>query len=39
MKFLSNLFASMGNLVASFGSQACKVIVLDEPECPKSLIK
>ena len=39
MKFLSNLFASMGNLAASFSSQACFVILADEPECPKSLIK
>lgn len=39
MKFLSNLFASMGNLAASFGSQACFFVIVDEPECPKSLIK
>ena len=39
MKFLSNLFASMGNLAASFGSQACILVIIDEPECPKSLIK
>lgn len=39
MKFLSNLFASMGNLAANFGSQACIVVFLDEPECPKSLTK
>ena len=39
MKFLSNLFAAMGNLAASFGSQACMLIFIDEPECPKSLIK
>lgn len=39
MKFLSNLFAAMGNLAASFGSQACFVVIVDEPECPKCLIK
>lgn len=39
MKFLSNLFASIGNLAASFGSQACMLIFIDEPKCPKSLIK
>lgn len=39
MKFLSNLFAAMGNLAASFGSQACMIVVWDEPECPKNLVK
>lgn len=39
MKFLSNLFAAMGNLAASFGSQACFAVFLDEPECPKNLVK
>ena len=39
MSFLTTLFASIGTLAASVGSQACWAILLDEPECPKSLIK
>lgn len=39
MGFLASILATLGTLAASFGSQACMVIVWDEPECPKSLIK
>ena len=39
MNFFANAIASLGSLLAGMGSQACFVVVLDEPECPKSLIK
>lgn len=39
MMFFANALASLGSLLAGLGSQACFMIVLDEPECPKSLIK
>ena len=35
----ANLLALLGLGVANTGSQACHVIVVDEPECPESLIK
>ena len=38
MTFVASLLATVGSFVASMGSQACMVII-DEPECPKSLIK
>ncbi len=39
MSFLMGLIATVGSFVASLGSQACYLVILDEPECPKSLIK
>jgi len=39
MSFLANILATIGTLVANVGSQACIMFILDEPECPKSLIK
>ncbi len=40
---MKNLFASVlsffGTLSAEAGSDACIVLWIDEPECPKSLIK
>lgn len=40
---MKDLFASVlsffGLGAASAGSQACVVLFMDEPECPKSLIK
>ena len=39
MTFVASLLAAIGSAVASVGSQACAFIILDEPECPKSLIK
>ena len=35
----ANLLALLGLNVASTGSQACFYLVLDEAECPESLIK
>lgn len=39
MAFVASLLATVGSFVASMGSQACVLFILDEPECPKSLIK
>ena len=39
MKFFASILAALGFGAASFGSQACFSWLLDEPECPKSLIK
>ncbi len=39
MTFIASLLATFGSFVANMGSQACYFIILDEPECPKSLIK
>lgn len=40
---MKNLFASIlsfiGGGVANTGSQACWMLWMDEPDCPKSLIK
>lgn len=35
----SAILSFFGFKAASFGSQACACGILDEPECPKSLIK
>ena len=39
MSFVANALAGIGSLFAGFGSQACSYVWLDEPKCPKSLIK
>lgn len=39
MAVLATILAAVGALTASLGSQACIVVILDEAECPKSLIK
>ncbi len=39
MKFLANILSSVGTITAGFGSQACILFFVDEPKCPKSLIK
>ena len=36
---LANLLAWLGLSTAAVGSQACHLVVIDEPECPESLIK
>jgi len=38
-KFIAALVATVGALAATVGSQACLFYILDEPTCPKSLIK
>lgn len=37
--FFANLLAMLGIGAAKTGSSACLLVVFDEPECPKSLIK
>lgn len=39
MAFVASLLATVGSFLATMGSQACFLVILDEPECPKSLIK
>lgn len=39
MAFVASLLATVGSFLATMGSQACIMVILDEPECPKSLIK
>jgi cyclic lactone autoinducer peptide len=36
---LSTILAKVGAFVATLGSSACVIVVADEPETPKSLIK
>lgn len=36
---LANLLALLGLGAANAGSQACYWLMIDEPECPESLIK
>ena len=38
MMFLANLLAAIGNVAASFGTQGCYVLIIDEPKMPKSLL-
>ena len=37
--FFANLLAALGFGAASAGSKACFAWIIDEPECPESLIK
>ena len=37
--FFASILAALGLNAAAAGSQACYVVVWDEEECPKSLIK
>ena len=39
MEFLANLLSNIGGALASTSSQGCVFAMMDEPECPKSLIK
>ena len=39
MAFVASLLASVGSFLATMGSQACFLFLIDEPECPKNLIK
>ena len=34
-----NLLCDIATTIANIGSQACAFVLIDEPECPKSLIK
>lgn len=35
----AKLLAALGLGAANTGSQACLVMIFDEPECPESLVK
>ena len=37
--FFANFLTGLASSFADLGSKACVVIILDEPKCPKSLIK
>ena len=39
MSFIASLLSSLGGMFAGSASNACLSWWLDEPECPKSLIK
>lgn len=39
MGFLANILSALGVGSAATGSQACHSFIIDEPECPESLIK
>lgn len=38
-EMLANFFVSVGDAIAGMASNACIIYFLDEPKCPKSLIK
>lgn len=37
--FISNVLSGIGSFASTLGTNACVLWYLDEPECPKSLIK
>lgn len=37
--FLANALAGIGSFFSSIGSNACVFVYVDEPDCPKSLLK
>ena len=39
MSFIVSALTSLAGLFANVGSTSCILVWLDEPECPKSLIK
>ena len=39
MNFLADILSNAGTTVAETSSQACILWLIDEPECPESLIK
>ena len=39
MTLIASILSFIGAAAASTGSNACLLFVMDEPECPKSLIK
>lgn len=39
MSFIASLLSSLGGMFANVSSTACAGWWIDEPECPKSLIK
>ena len=39
MKFLADILGAVGNFAASFGTQGCWLLFMDEAEMPKGLIE
>ena len=39
MEFLANILSNIGGALAETSSSACIFMMVDEPECPESLIK
>lgn len=39
MKFFADILSSVGNFAASFGTQGCWLLFMDEAEMPKGLIE
>ena len=39
MGAIASFLANTGSFFANLGSQACTFWIIDEPKCPKSLIK
>lgn len=39
MEFLANILSNIGGALADTSSSACVFVMIDEPECPESLIK
>ena len=39
MDFLATILSALGSATANTESKTCLLMMLDEPECPKSLIK
>lgn len=39
LSILANILGSIGAFAATMGTNACFMMYIDEPECPKSLIK
>ena len=39
MAVISSIIAAIAGVVANIGSSACGIFLIDEPECPKSLLK
>lgn len=39
LSLISSILEGIGKIGSSFGTNACFMLFVDEPECPKSLIK
>ena len=39
MEFLANILSNIGGAIANTNSKGCFFAMIDEPECPESLIK
>lgn len=39
MKFLAMILSALGGMAANIGTQGCIILILDEPEMPKSLLE